>query len=326
MSVMFPATTRSRHWLQLWPLALFFILAFSGGVWLWHAWPQVLLKSILWQRELNQQLSGLLQAVAENPAKAGGSLLAFSFIYGVLHALGPGHGKVVITTWLATHPSKLKSSMGLTLAASLLQGFVAIGLVVVVLTLLALPARSLHLSSFWLEKGSYALVGVLGLLLCWRAMKKLRQILRKPTFTAFTPHHEHHAHCGCGHQHLPDPKQMESGNDWRARLVIVLSMGMRPCSGAIMVLLFSKVVGVFSWGVASALAMAAGTSITISSLALLVHSFRQLALRLSGNRAPVMWRQIGWTTLAFAGGAVLVVAAVVMWLSAVPEGRGLRPF
>ncbi|MGL4724241.1 MAG: nickel/cobalt transporter [Scandinavium sp.] len=326
MPVIFPAPTRSRSWLQLWPLALFLLLAIAGGIWLWSAWPQVMMKSIIWQRDVNQQMSGLLQAVAENPAKAGGSLLAFSFLYGVLHALGPGHGKIVITTWLATHPSKLKSSIGLTLAASLLQGLVAIGLVVVVLTLLALPARQLHLSSFWLEKGSYALVGLLGVLLCWRALKKLRQLLRKPTFKSFVPHHVHDANCGCGHQHLPDPQQLESGNDWRARLMIILSMGMRPCSGAIMVLLFSKVIGVFSWGVASALAMAAGTSITISSLALLVHSFRQLAVRLSKNKAPVLWRQVGWTTLAFAGGAVLIAAAVVMWMSAVPVGRGLRPF
>ena len=326
MSLIFPVATRSRRWLSLWPLALFLLLALGTGLWLWHAWPQVMLKSIVWQRELNQQLSALLQAVAANPTRAGGSLLAFSFIYGVLHALGPGHGKIVITTWLATHPSKLKSSIGLTLAASLLQGLVAIALVVVVLTLLALPARQLHLSSFWLEKGSYALVGVLGIILCWRAVKKLRLLMRKPAFKSFTPHHVHHANCGCGHQHMPDPQQMESGNDWRARLMIVLSMGMRPCSGAIMVLLFSKVVGVFSWGVVSALAMAAGTSITISSLALLVHSFRQMAVRLSGNKAPVLWRQVGWTTLAFAGGAILVTAAVVMWVSAVPAGMGLRPF
>lgn len=72
---------------------------------------------------------------------------------------------------LATHPAKLKSSIGLTLAASLLQGLVAIALVVVVLALLQLPACQLHLSSFWLEKGSYLLVGALGLLLCWRALK-----------------------------------------------------------------------------------------------------------------------------------------------------------
>lgn len=85
--------------------------------------------------------------------------------------------------------------------------------------------------------------------------------------------------------------------------MIVLSMGMRPCSGAIMVLLFSKVIGVFSWGMASVLAMAAGTSLTITSLALLVHTFRALAVKLSGNKAPALWRQVGWSTLALAGGA-----------------------
>lgn len=326
MSVISFSRRTSRRWLPLWPLLLFFIVAAFGLLWLWHAWPQVMMKSVIWQRDVNQQMSGLLKAVAENPTQAGGALLLFSFVYGVLHALGPGHGKVVITTWLATHPSKLKSSIGLTLAASLLQGLVAIGLVVVVLTLLQLPARQLHLSSFWLEKGSYALVGVLGLLLCWRALKKLRALLRKPKFTAFTPHHVHDQHCGCGHQHMPDPKQLERDEDWRARLVIVLSMGMRPCSGAIMVLLFSKVIGVFGWGVASALAMAAGTSLTITSLALLVHTFRTVAIKLGGHKTPVLWRQIGWSTLALAGGVILVVAAVVMWGSAVPVGRGLRPF
>lgn len=326
MSVISQQMARRRRVLQWWPLLLFMVIALLGALWLWQAWPQVVMRSALWQREVNIQMSTLLKAVAENPTRAGGTLLLFSFVYGVLHALGPGHGKVVITTWLATHPSKLKPAIGLTLASSLLQGLVAILLVVVVLSLLALPARQLHLSGYWLEKGSYLLVGVLGLLLCWRALKRLRQLLQAPKFRAFTPHHVHHDNCGCGHQHLPTQSQLQNGGDWRARLVIVLSMGMRPCSGAIMVLLFSKVIGVFAWGVASALAMAAGTSLTISGLALLVHGFRQLAVKLSGKRAPVLWRQIGWTTLALAGGVVLVSAAVVMWMSALPPGGGLRPF
>lgn len=326
MSVISVNRRPTRRWLQLWPLLIFAVAAIAGLLWLWQVWPQVMLKSVIWQREVNQQMSSLLKSVAANPTQAGGTLLLFSFVYGVLHALGPGHGKVVITTWLATHPSKLKSSIGLTLAASLLQGLVAIALVVVVLSVLQLPARQLHLSSFWLEKGSYALVGVLGLLLCWRALKKLRALLRKPKFTAFTPHHVHHDGCGCGHQHMPDPERLARDDDWRARLVIILSMGMRPCSGAIMVLLFSKVIGVFAWGMASALAMAAGTSLTITSLALLVHAFRSLAVKLSGNKTPTLWRQVGWSTLALAGGIILVVAAVVMWGSAVPVGRGLRPF
>lgn len=297
MSVIFTPRARSSRWKALWPLALLLAVSIIGGVWLWRAWPQVLMQSAVWQRSLNLELSRLLQAVAENPAAAGLSLLGFSFVYGVLHALGPGHGKIVITTWLATHPAKLKSSIGLTLAASLLQGLVAI-----------------------------ALVGALGLLLCWRALKKLRLLLRRPTFTAFTPHHVHNEHCGCGHQHLPAPEQLQAGDDWRARAAIVLSMGMRPCSGAIMVLLFSKVIGVFGWGMAAALAMAAGTSLTITALALLVHGFRQLAIRLSRHQAPALWKQVSWATLALAGGVILLAAAGVMWLSAVPAGGGIRPF
>lgn len=127
MSVIFSQRTPGRRWLSLWPLALFLLLMLVGGLWIWQAWPQVMLKSALWQRDVNQQLSALLNAVATHPERAGGSLLLLSFMYGVLHALGPGHGKVVIATWLATHPSKLKSSIVLTLAAALLQGLVAIG-------------------------------------------------------------------------------------------------------------------------------------------------------------------------------------------------------
>lgn len=301
----------TRRWLHFWPLALFVVLALGAGVWLWLEWPQVLMKSTVWHRDINREMSGLLQQVAENPTRAGSSLLLFSLVYGVLHALGPGHGKVVIATWLATHPSRLKTSLQLTFASSLLQGLVAIALVTVVLTVLALPARQLHLSGYWLEKGSYLLVGALGLLLCWRAVKTLRELVRRPVFTAFTAHYIHNDTCGCGHQHVPSQAQLERGEDWRARL---------------MVLLFSKVIGVFAWGVASALAMAAGTSLTISAIALFVHSFRHLAARLGGQKTPPLWRRTGGATLALAGGVVLVVAALVMWSGAAPVAQGLRPF
>lgn len=85
-------------------------------------------------------------------------------------------------------------------------------------------------------------------------------------------------------------------------------------------------IGVFSWGMASVLAMAAGTSLTITSLALLVHTFRALAVKLSGNKAPALWRQVGWSTLALAGGVILLVAALVMWFSVPQPVGGLRPW
>ncbi len=71
MSVVYQQRAARRRWLTLWPLAVFLLLAAVGILWLWQAWPQVMMKSVVWQRDVNQQMSGLLKAVAANPAQAG---------------------------------------------------------------------------------------------------------------------------------------------------------------------------------------------------------------------------------------------------------------
>ncbi len=106
----------------------------------------------------------------------------------------------------------------------------AIALVVVVLALLQLPARQLHLSSFWLEKELFA-GGCVRAAAVLAGVKKAASAAAPANVYRFTPHHVHNEHCGCGHQHLPAPEQLQAGDDWRARAAIVLSMGMRPCSG-----------------------------------------------------------------------------------------------
>jgi ABC-type nickel/cobalt efflux system permease component RcnA len=139
--------------------------------------------------------------------------------------------------------------------------------------------------------------------------------------------HVHSEHCGCGHRHMPSDSELQAGSDWRTQTAIVLAMGMRPCSGAILVLLFSKVIGVFVWGVFSALAMALGTSLTISLLALLVHYSRRLAVRLSQSRAPAAWSAVAWGSLALAGGLILLFAGLLLYLTAQSEFiGGIRPF
>jgi len=282
-----------------------------------------LLSSIIWQRELHQELAGLLRQVKENPMQSGMTLAGFSLIYGVIHAIGPGHGKIVITTYLATHPSRLKSSLKLTFASAIVQGLVAILLVSVVLGVLQLSSRQLHQSSFWMERGSFILVILLGVLLCWRALKRVWQTIkslrRAPAMKihSLSPMgsetHVHDEHCGCGHQHVPSDQQLQAGGDLRTQIAIVLAMGLRPCSGAIMVLLFSKVIGVYSWGVISAITMAIGTSLTVSLIGVLVFYSRELAVKLSATRTPAAWQRITWSLLALTGGIVLLVAGVLLY-------------
>ncbi|MDF7661723.1 nickel/cobalt transporter [Erwiniaceae bacterium L1_54_6] len=319
--------SRSRHLWPLWLLALVLLLA--GGL-LWQFWPQILLQSVIWQKVLNREMTQLLQQVAEQPHQAGFTLMLFSLAYGVLHALGPGHGKVVISTFLATHPARLKTSMKLTLLAALLQGGVAIGLVTVMLVVLQTSSRELHLGSYWLEKGSYLLVMALGIWVGWRALRALWSVLkpaRGMQIHAIRPHHQHDEHCGCGHAHLPSPRQMEKAVSGKTQALVVFSMGLRPCSGAIMMLLFAKVINVYAWGVASAIAMAMGTAVTVSAMGLLVQRSRKLAEKL-GSASPAAQRaKVLMPMLALFGSVILLMAGVVLWQSAQPMmSSGLRPF
>ncbi|WP_261639945.1 nickel/cobalt transporter [Erwinia mallotivora] len=322
--------SKSVGWRHLWPLILLLVLLLMTGVAAWLHWPQILLQSILWQKSLHQQMTILLQQVATHPHQAGLTLMGFSLVYGVLHALGPGHGKVVIATFLATHPTKVKTSLQLTLAAAVVQGGVAIALVTVMLVILQLSSRQLHLSSFWLEKASYLLVTGLGAWLCWRALGKIIRVLRTTqalTIRRIVPHdHQHSATCGCGHQHVPDSGMLDKAVSGRTKIIVVLSMGLRPCSGAIMMLLFSKVIGVYLWGVLSALAMAVGTAMTVSAMALLVQVSRALAVKLSRNMPQARWQKVGWSCLSLAGGMVLMGVGVLLWLTAQPAiSGGIRP-
>ncbi|RWR02974.1 nickel transporter [[Pantoea] beijingensis] len=318
-----------RHALML---LLLLLLAGGGVILLWLLWPQLLLQSVIWQKTLNQQMTALLVQVEVNPHRAGLVLLGFSLVYGVLHAVGPGHGKVVIATFLATHPTRLKTSLKLTLAAAVVQGATAIMLVSVMLVIFRLSSRQLHLSSYWLEKGSYLLVVGLGLWLSWRALKGLRNTLRLPVaptvLRIYHIGHHHHARCGCGHRHVPDAHVLSTAISWKTKALVVLSMGMRPCSGAIMLLLFSKVIGVYVWGVLSAVVMAFGTAFTVSVMAMLVQSFRALAIRLSQRgQAPWLWQRVALQSLALLGGVLLVLAGSLLWFGTrLALSNGIRPF
>ena len=315
---------------RLWPLWLMAALLLSGGLLVWIYWSQILLQSVLWQKDLHRQMTQLLQQVAEQPHQAGLSLVIFSLLYGVLHALGPGHGKVVIATFLATHPARVKTSIRLTLLASLLQGSVAIGLVTVMLVILQTSSRQLHLSSFWLEKGSYLLVIGLGVLMGYRALRALWRALRPrpaPLFRAFQPHHQHDAQCGCGHAHLPTPQQMQGSVSLKTQLLVVVSMGLSPCSGAIMMLLFAKVIGVYGWGVLSAAVMALGTALTISAIGVLVQQARSVAQRLAQPRETAGSARLLIPLLTLTGSLILIVAGLALWQSAqLTLGGGIRPF
>ncbi|MGG4610132.1 nickel/cobalt transporter [Providencia sp. Me31A] len=289
----------------------------------WGTWLQL---SITWQKQLNQGLSYLLQETSSRPFYAGTLLVAASFAYGFLHALGPGHGKLIITTYIATQATHLKQSVFISLLASLLQGVVAITLVSLVLILFQLSTKHLNQASLYAEQVSYLFVILLGSFLCFTALRHSWLISRSKQLTApvikrIQPLNQQvkliakpnsqipQSLCGCGHQHVVSSVQIESS--LKSKLLIILSMGARPCSGAILVLLFSYVVDVYLWGIIAALVMFVGTALTICLIAIFVHVMRDNAIRLSHLKGKTLSPYWGITLKIFAG-IIFILIGVLM--------------
>ncbi|WP_253592830.1 nickel/cobalt transporter [Bradyrhizobium elkanii] len=94
--------------------------------------------------------------------------------------------------------------------------------------------------------------------------------------------HVHDEHCG--HSHGPTPAELAGPGGWRRGLGAILTVGIRPCSGAILVLVFALAQGLFWAGIAATFVMGLGTAITVAAIALVAVLARGVAERLSAAR------------------------------------------
>lgn len=264
-----------------------------------------------WFTWINQQqqafyrlLTGALREMRQNPSAAW-LLVGLSFAYGVFHAAGPGHGKAVITSYMVANEVALKRGVMLSFLSALLQGITAVLLIGAVFLFLRGTAISQTDATWTLEIASYALITAFGL---WLLARKLLSLLPRRQALALAGghghghghghdhHHDHghdHHHHGpgetcseCGHAHMPDPAALSGDRfRWRDAWSAVVAVGLRPCSGALIVLTFAFLNGLWWGGVASVLAMSIGTAITVSALATLAVTAKNVALRFAGDGA-----------------------------------------
>ena len=263
----------------------FFALPESGP----GFWSGLVLEIQTVQRDLHRQLAAAMQAVQAEGAAAAWALVVLSFLYGVFHAAGPGHGKVVISTYLLTQESHLRRGVALSLIASLAQGVTAILIVEATVGLLGLTFRRAEATATGFEAVSYGLVAFVGAILVVTRARRLHARLKQvPVVSDHKPLHGHdhqHGHdeaCShCGHAHGPTRNDVEAPVSVRTLVGLILSVGIRPCSGAVIVLLAAHAMGLRWAGVGAVLAMSLGTGLTVSLLATLSVYARKASLRLA---------------------------------------------
>ena len=257
------------------------------------------------QSEFYREMSATIRA-AKSDGSAVWTLLGISFAYGIFHAAGPGHGKAVISSYLVANEETARRGIVLSFASALLQALVAVAIVAVFAWLLASTAKTMCSAEKAIEIVSYALIAAFGARLVWtKGGGFMRALQAKPVPAMAVAvhdhghgHHDHHHqhHHGddhdhghvhdehCGHSHGPTPDQLAGPGGWRRGLGTIFAVGMRPCSGAILVLVFSLAQGLFLAGIAATFVMGLGTAITVAAIAVIAVSAKGLARRLSAGR------------------------------------------
>ncbi len=276
-----------------------------------------------WLREKQRDLYGSMSAALRQmrgsaKGTAAWTLMLLSFGYGIFHAAGPGHGKTVISAWLLATESELKRGVLISFLSSIVQAISAIAIVSAVLYVVGGAISTTRAAAGALETASFAAIAAMGLYLVWTAFRT--------TAKAPAHHHEHnhhdHGHAHCGHAHAPEAKDLR-GADWSLAKAAAMSLaiGVRPCTGAILVLLAAYPLGLYMAGVVSVFAMAFGTFITVSVIAAVAVYSKKLAMRLAGaNSSATKWLNF---SLRLGGGLlVAILGGSLFWASL---GGGMIP-
>lgn len=254
-----------------------------------------------------------------------------SFLYGVFHAAGPGHGKVVISSYVLANETQLRRGVTLSMISAMLQSAVAIGFVLVAAGMLGLTSVAMGEAANWIGIASYAMVALLGL---WLIARKVfgwghshSHNLADKAHAHLHAHdeghdhqhdhghtHNHHHHGEDAHDHVHVVTPQATTGSWREQLGVVLAVGLRPCSGALVVLVFALSQSLLAAGIAAVLLMGVGTAITVAILATLAVSAKGLARRIGGIDNPATAHFMWWVELlgafaVFAFGILLLIAS-----------------
>lgn len=283
------------------------LLVLAAAVWLWGmggaaelgAWARA------GQAETQQAMARLLRALRAGEPGAMAGLMGLCFAYGFFHAAGPGHGKVLIGGYgMAARVGALRLSM-LAMASSLAQAASAVVMVYAGVWLFDLTRqRMTGLTEGLMAPASYAAIALVGAWLCLRGVRRWWR--RRPAGT-----HDTAVCTTCGHRHGPTPDEAARVTSWRDAAMLIGAVAIRPCTGALFLLILTWRMEIEGAGIAGAFVMGLGTASVTVAVALASVTLREGALaRFAASEGQGLARAL--TLLEI--GAGLVIAALALHL------------
>ncbi|MCW7755054.1 hypothetical protein OOT00_13765 [Desulfobotulus sp. H1] len=241
--------------------------------WVRDAGSKAMGRILVWQVQLRQKAGGYARQIRENPwGKAFWSYMGLAFAYGVVHALGPGHGKVFVSTWFLSRRGSLTQAMAMGGLMGFLHVFSALVLVFVLYFILkAGGPGAMDGAGSQIQKFSAGLIVLVGLFMVWKA------------FRGMTHGHGAGEDCAC----------CASDSDRRSLLSLSLAVGMVPCPGAALILFFSISLDILLAGVLAMVFLAAGLSLTTITFGVLsLYARKAFSAMGSGVWVRPLWYQV----------------------------------
>ena len=247
-------------------------------------------------REINRRLIAIRDGNGPGVVIAG---LVIAFLYGVFHALGPGHGKTVIVGYFLGRGGSVGRGIGMAawIALSHVVGAIAVvGLVhLVLMNVLATPMEE----NLWLRLTSYGAIFLIGLVMLAMAVRDRRR-----------PHAHSHAHEG--HGHGDHHGHSHSLRGLREQKLLAVAAGFIPCSGAILILLFSFTNGILLMGMLMTLFIAIGMGLTLAALGIVsLFAHHKVTARFADKPGMTMLFSLLGPLLITAIGALLFSGALL---------------
>ncbi len=288
-------------------LSLAALCLIAAALWLWGLGGAAALAD--WARagqaEAQQSMARLLRALRAGEPGAMAGLMGLCFAYGFFHAVGPGHGKILLGGYgLAARVGAWRLS-GLAVASSLAQSASAVALVYAGVLVFGLTRQAMTgLAEQWMAPASYGAIALVG---GWLALRGWRGWRGRAGHA-----HDHSHDCGaCGHRHAPTADEAARVRGWRDAAALIGAVAIRPCTGALFLLILTWRLGIEAAGILGTVMMGLGTASVTVAVALASVTLREGALaRLTVSEGHGLARALA----ALEIGAGLAIAALGLHL------------
>ena len=245
------------------------------------------------QRDLNSRLSALMRRLEEDGSiRLWFLVLGVAFLYGIIHALGPGHRKTVIFSYFLSEDAKVSEG----LASGFLLAILHAGASVAIISLLYFVLKTALLTTFEkiniiIQRTSAGMLLLIGLIML---SLKVRSFFRQK-------------------EGKLNEKNLENSNSRKSLIPLIIASGIIPCPGAAMILILSLSIGSFKVGAIAVASMSLGMAVTISAVAIATIVGKERILLFLGKRATLRkWLHDGIEAI---GALILVLFAGLLFIT-----------